>query len=262
MAKQYERIADGLRARIRAGELKPGQRLPAETALAKEYKTSLPTMRDALALLLTEGLIDKKHGVGNFVRKPRQLVRRDNGRHQWEKDRARLGEDVRLETGATEHDTGLTVSDLVFRADYRDTEANEDLAEHFGVPVGTRLLERIYRTLHRDEDAPFNLAHSYLVYDMIASNPDLLDPSKEPWPGGTQNQLHTVDIELDRIVERVTARPPTFEETEELGLQGGVAVVVLRKTSIDTGGRVVEVSDVTLPGDRTELIFTTPLARW
>ncbi|NUK14739.1 GntR family transcriptional regulator [Streptomyces lunaelactis] len=262
MAKQYERIADGLRARIRAGELKPGHRLPAETALAKEYKTSLPTMRDALALLLTEGLIDKKHGVGNFVRKPRQLVQRDNGRHQWEKDRARRTERERLETGATEHDTGLTVSDLVFRADYRETEASEDLAEQFGVPVGTRLLERIYRTLHRDEDAPFNLAHSYLVYDMIASNPDLLDPSKEPWPGGTQNQLHTLGIELDRIVERVTARPPTFEETDELGLQGGVAVVVLRKTSIDTDGRVVEVSDVTMPGDRTELIFTTPLTRW
>ena len=30
----------------------------------------------------------------------------------------------------------------------------------------------------------------------------------------------------------------------------------------DTDGRVVELSDVTLPGDRTELVFTTPLSRW
>jgi GntR family transcriptional regulator len=262
MAKQYERIADQLRQRIRAGELEPGQRLPAETALAKEYKTSLPTMRDALGLLLSEGLIDKKHGVGNFVRKPRKLVRRDNARHQWEKSRARAAETERQTTGATERDTGLTIADLSFHAVYSEVPADEDLATHFGVPVGTRLVERVYRTNHREEDAPFNIVRSYLVYDMVAANPDLLDASKEPWPGGTQNQLHTIGIELDRIVERVTARPPTVEETEELGLQGGVAVVVLRKTSIDTSGRVVEVSDVTMPGDRTELIFTTPLDRW
>ncbi|MEU5158583.1 GntR family transcriptional regulator [Streptomyces sp. NPDC020875] len=262
MAKRYERIAGQLRERIRAGELKPGQRLPAETALTKEYRTSLPTMRDALALLLAEGLIDKKHGVGNFVRKPRKLVRRENTRHQWEKDRARAGEEDRLSTGATERDTGLTISDLEFHASFAEVPATPDLAEQFGVPVGTRLLERVYRTNHRDEDTPFNIARSYLVYEQVAANPELLDPSKEPWPGGTQNQLHTIGIELDRVVERVTARPPTVEESEDLGLHGGIAVVVLRKTSIDTDGRVVEVSDVTLPGDRTELIFTTPLARW
>jgi GntR family transcriptional regulator len=219
-------------------------------------------MRDALALLLSEGLIDKKHGVGNFVRKPRKLVKRDNARHQWEKDRARAAEVERQTTGATERDTGLTISDLNFSAVYSEVPADEELAAQFDVPVGTRLVERVYRTKHREEEAPFNVARSYLVYDMIAANPELLDPSKEPWPGGTQNQLHTLGIELDRIVERITARPPTVEESEELGLQGGVAVVVLRKTSIDTRGRVVEVSDVTMPGDRTELIFTTPLDRW
>ncbi|WFB08612.1 GntR family transcriptional regulator [Streptomyces sp. LX-29] len=259
---RYERIADALRQRIRTGHLQPGQKLPAEAELVTEYKTTQPTLRKALAELQAEGLIDKRHGVGNFVRKPRQRVERNNSRHQWEKDRARRSEEERLTTGATEHDTGLTISDLVFRASYRDTKANEDLADAFGVPVGTRLLERVYRTRSDGEDAPFNLAHSYLIHDMVAVDPDLLDETKEPWPGGTQNQLHRVGIELDRIVERITARPPTVEETEELGLSKGVSVIVLRKTSIDTTGRVVEISDVTLPGDRTELVFTTPLTRW
>ncbi|WP_256103729.1 GntR family transcriptional regulator [Streptomyces sp. ODS05-4] len=262
MAKQYERIADQLRQHIRTGELAPGQRLPAETALAKEYKTSLPTLREALGLLRTEGLIDKQHGIGNFVRKPRKLVRRDNSRHQWEKDRARQSEAERIGTGATEQDTGATFSDLQFSAVYTVVSATEDLASQFGVPVGTRLLERVFRTNHRDEDSPFNIARSYLPYDIVSANPALLDPDNEPWPGGTQNQLHTLGIEVDRIVERISARPPTVEESEELGLRGGVSVVVLRKTSVDTDGRVVEVSDVTMPGDRTELIFTTNLERW
>ncbi len=43
------------------------------------------------------------------------------------------------------------------------------------------------------------MSRSWLVYDLVASNPDLLDPSNEPWPGGTQHQLSTVGIELARI---------------------------------------------------------------
>jgi GntR family transcriptional regulator len=262
MAKAYERIADTLRQAIRTGQIRPGARLPAETALAKTHGSSVPTVRDALAELLAEGLIDKRHGIGNFVREPRQRVERSNERHQWEKDRARLVEPERLQTGSTEHDTGLTASDLAFRARYRGAEADADLAAVFAVPVGTRLLRRSYRTFPRDDDAPFNLTTSHLVHDLIASNPDLLDETKEPWPGGTQNQLLTVGIELDHIVERVAARPPTSEEAGELGLQKGVSVLQLRKISIDTTGRTVEVSDLVFPGDRTELVFTTPLARW
>ncbi|MFJ1653788.1 GntR family transcriptional regulator [Streptomyces sp. NPDC088337] len=262
MAKAYERIADDLRQRIRAGEYKAGERLPAETKLVDEYRKSLPTVRQALGVLQAEGLIEKLHGRGNVVRKPRRLVTRTNERHQWEKDRARQSLDERQQTGATERDTGLTISDLVFSADFREAEADEDLAEAFGVPVGTRLLERVYRTRYREEEAPFNVARSRLLYDMAATNPALLDSSNEPWPGGTLNQLHSIGVEVDRITERITARPPTFEESEELGLTAGVAVMVLRKTCVDTGGRVVEVADVTLPGDRTELEFTTSLDRW
>jgi GntR family transcriptional regulator len=103
---------------------------------------------------------------------------------------------------------------------------------------------------------------SYLVRDLIAANPDLLDDSNEPWPGGTQNQLHTVGIEVDRVEERVTARPPTPEEAQELELAPGTPVILLRKTAYDIHRRVVDITHVTLPGDRTELVFVTPLERW
>lgn len=262
MAKAYERIADDLRQRIRAGELSPGDRLPSETTLVEDYGRSLPTLRQALSLLQAEGLVEKVHGRGNFVRRPRTLVERTNLRHQWEKNRARAPEPLRAQTGATEHDTGLELSDLVFYAAYQETTAEPELAEAFGVPVGTAMLERTYRTRYRVEAAPFTLVRSYLVRDTLAANPALLDASNEPWPGGTQNQLFTVGIELGHIEERVTARPPTAEEAEELGLPPGTSVIVLRKTSYDTEGRVVELSDVTLPGDRTELLFTTYLERW
>ncbi len=262
MAKRYERIAGDLRERIRAGQYAEGARLPAETAMVKRYKMSLPTVRQALGVLQAEGLVEKRHGQGNFVRKPRRLVQRKNARHQWEKDRARQTEDERRATGSTERDTGLTVTDLDFSATYQEVGAPADIARLFSVAEDTPLIERIYRTRYSEEDAPFNLTRSYLIKELVISNPNLLDDKNEPWPGGTQSQLHTVGIELDRIVEHVTARPPTLEEAEELGLTPGVAVMVLHKVSVDTDGQAVEVSEVILPGDRTEMEFTTTLDRW
>ncbi|MWA12536.1 GntR family transcriptional regulator [Streptomyces sp. BA2] len=262
MAKAYEEIADDLRAQIRAGRFGPGDRLPSEAELIKSTGRSGPTVQQALRVLQAEGLIEKQHGRGTFVRRPRLLVRRANTRYQWEKDRARAPEQQRLATGATEHDTGLGVDDLVFHAAYREVEAPQEIASALGVDAGTALVERTYRTRYSAERNPFSLVTSYLIRDLVKGNPDLLDETKEPWPGATWNQLLTVGIEIDRIEERVTARPPTVEEAEELGLPPGTAVLVLRKTSHDTDDRVVEMSDITLPGDRTEMLFTTHLERW
>ncbi|MFK0152320.1 GntR family transcriptional regulator [Streptomyces sp. NPDC090499] len=262
MPKAYEEIADDLRRSIRQGEREPGARLPSEAELARYYGRSVPTIQNALRLLSAEGLIDKRHGSGTFVRRPRTRAVRDNERHQWEKDRALMPEATRAETGATERDTGLVIDDLVFYARYRELTAPGNLADAFRVPAGTVLLERTYRTRHASESAPFSLVTSYLVRDLVAANPALLDEANEPWPGGTQNQLHTVGIEVDRVEERFTARPPTPEEARELDLPDGTSVILLRKTSYDIHDRIVDITAVTLPGDRTELLFTTHLERW
>jgi GntR family transcriptional regulator len=39
-------------------------------------------------------------------------------------------------------------------------------------------------------------------------------------------------------------------------------VFVLTKVSVDTTGRVVEVSEIVMPADRTELLYTMRLKRW
>ncbi|MFM9368921.1 GntR family transcriptional regulator [Streptomyces sp. Da 82-17] len=262
MAKAYEKIANDLREQIRAGQYGPGDRLPSESDLIESTGRSGPTVQQAIRVLEAEGLVERRHGIGTFVRTRRTPVLRDNSRHQWEKRRAHASKEERLETGATEHDTGLEVNDLVFHASYREVEATEDIGEAMGVDEGTPLVERTYRTRYSAERYPFSLVTSYLIRSLVASNPDLLDETNEPWPGGTMNQLDTVGIEIDRVEEHVTARPPTPEEAEELGLPPGTAVIVLRKKQYDTEDRVVEMSHVTLPGDRTELLFTTHLERW
>lgn len=262
MASKYERIADDLRRRIEAGEYKPGQQLPTREIIGEMYKTSPGPVDEALTLLRGEGLVETVHGKGSFVRAPRHKVQRRPDRYQWEKDRALLPEAQRRQTGATEQDTGLEIGHLEFQADYAVEKADQRIADALAVPAGTKVLHRTYRTRATDEDAPISLIDSYLAHGTVASNPALLDVRNEPWPGGTAHQLSTVGIEIGQIIDRIGARPPHAGEAELLGIGPGVAVLVLRKTSIDTTGRVVEVSDVVMAGDRTEFVYTTDLAPW
>ena len=263
MAAKYERITTDLRRAIATGELKPGDPLPPQPALAERYRVSLPTVQQALGILEGEGLIDQIQGVGTRVRKPpRRQVRRKPDRYQWEKNQARASLDERSQTGAVEHDTGLEVDDLEFSAEYDEVLANDDLARVFSIDPGTKLLRRRYSTRVKSEDIALSLSTSYLVHEVVAGNPALLDVSNEPWPGGTQHQLSTVGIELDSITDEIRARPPRNGETDALGVGPGVAVLVLRKTSADTSGRVVEMSDVVMPGDRTVMEYRTQLERW
>ncbi|MEU5949625.1 GntR family transcriptional regulator [Micromonospora sp. NPDC047465] len=262
MSSKYDRVAADLRSKIRAGRFAPDTRLPAETDLARDYGVTVNTMRRALELLLQEGLIDKRQGAGNYVRQQRPPMVRTTERYQWEKDRVRLPADERRAAGATERDTGLNRDDLDFYAEYTQIPATAEIAAVFNVPEGTRLLRRVYHTRKRSERAPMGTGASYLVYDHIARNPDLLNAENEPWPGGTQHQLSTVGIEVGEIVDEVVARTPTPDEALVLDIPSGSAVLVLRKISIDTTGRVVEVADAIWPGSRIKLSYNTKLKAW
>jgi GntR family transcriptional regulator len=65
---RYAAIAAALRARVVAGEWAPGTALPAEQLLAVEHGVALSTMRRALDLLAQQGLLERVHGRGTFVR--------------------------------------------------------------------------------------------------------------------------------------------------------------------------------------------------
>lgn len=59
------------------GSLSPGTILPAEQLLADKYAISKPTLRRALAVLASNGLIVKKNGIGNIVLNSRNVMRRE-----------------------------------------------------------------------------------------------------------------------------------------------------------------------------------------
>jgi GntR family transcriptional regulator len=71
-------LKQALRNEIERGVYKPGDRLPSEPELIRQYGISRITVRQALDELETEGLIVRRHGKGTYVAERRieqELVR-------------------------------------------------------------------------------------------------------------------------------------------------------------------------------------------
>ncbi|MGL5824049.1 MAG: winged helix-turn-helix domain-containing protein, partial [Nocardioides sp.] len=78
---KYQQIAEAIRERVRSGDLKPGDRVTVETSLAKQHRASVPTVRQAMATLRAEGIIESRQGIGTFVRTETRFQRRSRGRY-------------------------------------------------------------------------------------------------------------------------------------------------------------------------------------
>jgi len=58
---------DTIKQMIVAGEIRPGQRLPAERELAVQLGVSRPSLREAIRALIALNILESRHGEGTFV---------------------------------------------------------------------------------------------------------------------------------------------------------------------------------------------------
>ncbi|MGA5220200.1 GntR family transcriptional regulator [Streptomyces cinereoruber] len=211
-------IAKDLRAQITAGRLKPGDRLPSEPKLAAHYKVSTPTVRQALALLQAEGLIEKSHGKGNFVRPLLRRITYTSG--------ARIPLAPELQT---------TIRTTNLRARGR-------LRTLLRVPANTPLTE-FHCTTYAGEN-PRSLARIYIPRG-LAPTSQLDSPS---WPNGrTAGWVETR--------ETVTARLPTPEESAALRISPTRTVLTITSVATDATGCVIEAALLALPSDNADAVF-------
>lgn len=70
----YHQLADILTDHIRSGIYRPGDVIPSETGMAKQYCIGRPTVRQALDVLVRKGLVERKRGSGTFVKQPGRQV--------------------------------------------------------------------------------------------------------------------------------------------------------------------------------------------
>ena len=60
-------LVESLRARILDGEFKPGDRMPSEALLTETYGVSRTVIREAIAALRADGLVEPRQGSGVYI---------------------------------------------------------------------------------------------------------------------------------------------------------------------------------------------------
>ena len=225
----WQRIAAALRAEIAAGLPPPAARLPAEAALAARFAVHRHTVRQALAALAAEGLIEIRRGSGSFVAE--DVLDYVIGR------RARFSEWVRRHnrepSGRALRREAVAAEPAVARA--------LGLAE--GAPV--ILLER----LGLADGRPVSLTAHYFP----------------PLPGlaaalataeGISAALAAAGIaDYRRLSTRVGARLPLAEEARLLRIPRTRPLLTAENVNVDAGGLVVEYGQARYPTPRVQLVF-------
>jgi GntR family transcriptional regulator len=242
----YLQIADHLRAAIVKGELAAGTQLPSERELMASYGAARGTVRQAIAALRAQGLINVQHGRGAFVRTQPPVRRlahdRFARRHRQAGKAAYLAE---LEAEGRRPDVEILAIE--------SAPATSEIAERLQLEEGAQVLVRRRRYLA--DGQPMELATSYLPWDLVAGTP-IVEPN--PGPGGIYARLEDMGHRLKRFTEDVSARVPLPEEARALQLPAGVPVFVLVRTAYDSTDRPVEVCDTTMAADRYVLSYELP----
>ncbi|MFG2750039.1 GntR family transcriptional regulator [Streptomyces xanthophaeus] len=232
MPSRRHTIAEDLRRQIAAGHFKAGERLPSEARLATLYAVSTPTLRSALALLQGEGLVEKVHGSGNFVRRPRHRLTYIGGNGaaaSW----AATSQPLRVSVRAT------------------NLSARGHLTEMLNVQPHSPLIE--FLAVTHEGELPHSLVHIYVPRDLVPA--DLASGS--PLPEEVEMRLALLRPPLAQVEEKVSARLPTADETTALRIGASLAVLTITRVATDTAGRVVEASLLVLPSDRADALFIT-----
>ena len=235
-APKYLRIADELRREIKAGRLAPGERMPAETSLLERFRVSLPTLRQAIGVLRSEGLVESRQGVGTFVTSSRRLQRQSRKRY----GRARA--DMQLLTSHLQHEI-LAAGPETVPSHISDTAAFSE---------GERVIVRRRLLRDKDTDRPTELGASYLPVSIAGGTylestdvvPKALFLCVEELSG--DRYTRGSDQWIDRIA--------TAAESELLELPSAAHVIHLIHVARGRGGNVLEVSESVWPADRVMFV--------
>jgi GntR family transcriptional regulator len=213
--------------------------------LMDRYQTSRVTVRQAIAVLGAEGLIDVEHGRGVFVRsRPplRRLGRERLGRREREAGK-----------GAFLSDAMAAGREASAEVEVARGVAPPEVAERLHLSQGDQVLIRRRRMLA--DGQPVQLATSYLPLQLVEGTQI---EQADTGTGGTYARLEELGHRLGRFQEDLSARMPLPDEARALRLGAGVPVIRVVRTAFDEQGAPVEVNEMVLAADRYELTYMLP----
>ncbi len=223
---QYRQIELALRDRV-AG-LAPGERLPSDEELCREFGVSRMTARNAMQRLAEDGLVERIPGRGTFTVAPpahRHADRLMAFSHEMER-------------------LGRVPSSRLLGREIRPASASE--ASFLGLRVTEPVV--VVRRLRLADGEPVALETATLVRrtaDVVMS--------ADLEAGSLHAALGRAGFNLRRGNATISAEAAGPDDMRLLGVRGGTPLLVERRVITDPQGRPIEATESRYPGDRYAL---------
>lgn len=231
---KYARVVTELRRRIEEGVYRPGEMLPSESQLVREFGIGRTTIVRALQMLQHDGWISREHGLGSYVK----------ARPAAETNTARFGRAV-LEAPETTPGFSLVHA------------GPAQVPPGIAALLGSRDDVVLRRWVNAYEGRPSELVSCWFPA-AIADGTDL--SKSEPLVSGIRQHLLTIkQARIDHITERLSARLPDAGEAELLQIAASAPVLEIIATVYDAADVLLLVVAVALPGELHELEDSYPV---
>lgn len=216
----YRRIAEGIIARIKSGELQPGDRLPSVREIVRTEGISSATASRVPAYLRAEGWAVATPGVGTIVAQPKKLTAGADRLAKLQAGGPTLGDDEQVE-----------ILDAVREA------ASQDVADALGIEAGAEVARRRRRYL--DSTGVVTVSTTWVSAAIADQAPEFLEAAPLP--------KMTFGLIEDRTGRRVTRRRDTValrgvpeDVAAHLEVQAGTQTLVVINHYWDQHGEPTE----------------------
>ena len=230
----YIQIAETLLERIETGDLAPGDRLPTERELSESLHVTRMTVRQALGMLESQGLLVRKRGVGTFIADPK-IERKADRLSPFTKTMQRSG-----------YSPGAKIIALEQRLASRAT------ADRLQTPVGTPVY--YCQRLRLSNQEPTMLERFELPAQRFAGF-DRFDLETRSVYEVLSSEY---GVQISRAEQSLEAVLAGDYESEWLGVAAGAPLMLERRVAYDQAGVPVEYGKDLYRGDRFR--FVTEMA--
>ncbi len=230
----WRKISQTIERRIEERELSPGDKLPTEYELSRQFMVNRHTVRRALSYLQEKGVVESTQGRGTFVRRPMRPATL--------KRRPRFSEAVISQ--------GRTPGVRILRLDIRPADAM--VAAELGLALGAPIvfLERI-RLI---DDEPIGLSLHHFSAERFPTFPEMYRVRGTI----TQTLIDSGVPDYTRRRTRISARMSQPHEAELLRLPRHIPLMIQRYLNVDGLGRPLEYGESRGSGEVT-VEFSDPV---
>jgi len=229
-APLVSQTAAAIRARIEAGRWQFGEQLPSEPQLANELGISRGTLRESVRLLISNGLLDRRHGVGTFVaRVPPPTIDR--------------GIDELFGAGDAIAQMGFRPA--VGACRIAVVPAPDVVARELRLGNGAAVCH--FERVRLADDRPVVLCHDYIDARLLLEL-DVAVEDIQPQLNARGGSLYAwLEQDLGRVIDTALARIEPFSASPEaaaaLNVPPGSALLRLRQTHFGADGAEILYSD-------------------